>query len=411
LNFVKKGGEAGFFTMINMTTLLTDRKHYGDRLRYARGPRREGGGVAPRGHGPVVVWNSTRACNLDCSHCYADADVQPAENELSTAEAERVIDDLAQFKVPVLLFSGGEPFTRGDILHLAKYAGDRGIRPVISTNGTLITEKVALDAKEAGVKYIGISLDGLAERNDCFRGRKGAFEKTMTGIANCFAVGQRVGLRFTVSRYTYADLEAIFDLVEREKIPRVCFYHLVYAGRGASLKDEDITPEQKRKALDLIIAKTLEFNEKGLNTEILTVDNHADGIYLYLQEKMRNPERAATILQLLRRNGGNRSGVGFGNIDWRGEVHPDQFTQKISLGNVREHAFSRIWSDLSQPIMKGLKTDRSSFLRGRCGNCVWLSVCNGNLRGRALNETNDFWASDPGCYLTDEEIGVGTVRQ
>jgi radical SAM protein with 4Fe4S-binding SPASM domain len=160
---------------------------------------------------------------------------------------------------------------------------------------------------------------------------------------------------------------------------------------------------RSRKAMDLIIDRTLDFKKRGIDKEILTVDNHADAVYLYLRMKREDPARAEKVLELIQRNGGNRSGMAFGNIDSIGNVHPDQFTQYISLGNVRERSFGDIWSDESNPIMAGLK-NRKPILKGRCPKCAYLNLCNGNFRTRAEAVTGDFWEQDPACYLTDEEI-------
>lgn len=390
--------------MISITKLLTDQEYYGDRLRYQPTSHRQIHG-ASQGSGPVVVWNVTRSCNLRCIHCYASAVCGKTPNELTIAESKDFIDDLAGFKVPVLLFSGGEPLIRDDIFELIQYAASKGIRPVISTNGTLITQEIAEIIKASGVSYVGISLDGVGVNNDTFRGIPGAFEKALAGIRNCLAIGQRVGLRFTISKHTYESLNEVFDLIEQEKIPRVCFYHLVYSGRGIELRDADVTLEESRRALERIIAKTIDFERRGLKTEILTVDNHADGVYLYQWTLKHKPERADSILTLLRNNGGNRSGVAFGNVDWEGNVHPDQFTRDITLGNIRDRKFSEIWTDPAQPILAGLR-ERRKLLEGRCSKCRWLELCNGNFRARAT-VLGSFWASDPACYLTDEEIGIG----
>jgi putative heme d1 biosynthesis radical SAM protein NirJ1 len=390
--------------MISLTRLLTNQEYFGDHLRYQPTSYRQTHG-ASLGYGPVVVWNITRSCNLGCIHCYANAVCGKNKNELTFAESKKFIDDLADFKVPVLLFSGGEPLIREDIFELIQYAASRGIRSTISTNGTLITQEIAVIIKASGVSYVGISLDGVGIKNDTFRGVSGAFGKALAGIRNCLAIGQRVGLRFTISKHTYESLNEIFDLIEQEKIPRVCFYHLVYSGRGIELKDADVTLEESRNALDLIIAKTFELERKGIKTEILTVDNHADGVYLYLWALKHMPDRADSILTLLRNNGGNRSGVAFGNVDWEGNVHPDQFTRDIILGNIRDRKFSEIWTDPSQPVLAGLR-ERKKLLEGRCSQCRWLELCNGNFRARAT-VLGSFWASDPACYLTDEEIGAG----
>ena len=154
-----------------------------------------------------------------------DSDSRKYKDELTTAEAKKFIDDLAEFKVPVLLFSGGEPLIRPDFFELAAYAAAKNIRPTLSTNGTLITREVAQEIKNIGVGYVGISLDGLAAVNDKFRGIEGAFKLAMRGIENCVAVGQRVGLRFTINHHNFEELDKIFDFIEAEQINRVCFYH------------------------------------------------------------------------------------------------------------------------------------------------------------------------------------------
>lgn len=390
--------------MISITKLLFDDEYFGDSLRYNIGSRGATHGTTI-GSGPVVVWNSTRTCNLRCIHCYMDSEARKYEGELTTEEAKRLIDDLAEFKVPVLLFSGGEPLIRPDFFELAEYARDKGIRPTLSTNGTLITRDVAQRIKDIGVGYVGISLDGLREVNDKFRGRAGAFQAAMEGIQNCVAVNQRVGLRFTINSHNLAELDNIFDFIEEENIDRVCFYHLVYSGRGHQMVEEDVTPAQSRQAMETIIRRTVDFKERGLKKEILTVDNHCDGVYLYLRTFKEDPEKAESIRQLISLNGGNRSGIAFGEIDPAGYVHPDQFTQHITFGNVRERKFGEIWKDTSQPILAGLK-DRKPLLKGRCAKCQYLNICNGNFRTRAEAVTGDFWESDPACYLTDEEIGL-----
>lgn len=391
--------------MISVTKLLFATEYFGDSLRYTDNAHKARNGVR-EGMGPVVVWNSTRTCNLKCRHCYMSSDAKKYQNELTTAEAKQFIDDLADFNVPVLLFSGGEPLIRPDFFELADYAAKKGVRPTLSTNGTLITPEVARKIKDIGVGYVGISLDGLREVNDKFRGKAGAFEAAMNGIKNCVAVDQRVGLRFTINHHNIQELENIFDFIEEENINRVCFYHLVYSGRGNQMMDEDVTAEESRRAMDIIIRRTRDFEERGLKKEILTVDNHCDGVYMYLKALQEGKdELAQQIEKYIAMNGGNRSGMAFAEVDPLGYVHPDQFTQHHTFGNVRERKFGDIWQDITNPIMAGLK-DRKPLLKGRCSKCKFLDNCNGNFRTRAEARTGDFWESDPSCYLTDEEIGI-----
>ncbi|MDP2743922.1 MAG: radical SAM protein [Dehalococcoidia bacterium] len=392
--------------MISISRLLCGTVSPGDGLRYRTG----GGAVSSPDGRPVVVWNCTRRCNLHCVHCYSDSEGRLYGDELSSEEGRRFLRDLAEFGVPVVLFSGGEPLFRKDIFEMASFAREQGLRIALSTNGTLISEDMAQRIARTGFAEVGISVDGLGEMNDRFRGQPGAFEAALRGIRYCLQAGQRVSLRFTLTGYNYRDVPLIFDLVEREGIPRVCFYHLAYSGRGQGLAEEDISHEETRAVLDLIMERTRQLHHGGEAREILTVGNHADGIYLYLKLKESQPRRAAEVWELLQSNGGNNSGVRIGAVDNLGEVHADQFSWHRSFGNVRQRKFGDIWLDTSDPIMRGLK-DRKALLKGRCPSCRFLTVCNGNLRVRAEAMQGDVWAEDPACYLTDEEIGLAGGKE
>ncbi len=382
--------------MINCTRLLCAKKGFYDEIRYVKGKPADT-------NRPIVVWNTTKSCNLRCVHCYFDAQAKKEKNELTTDEARLMINDLAHFGAPVLLFSGGEPFMRKDMFELGEYALARGLRTVISTNGTLITKKTAQRIKEAGFSYVGISLDGLEKVNDKFRKERGAFKKTLQGIRNCHASGVRAGLRFTINKHNFQDINGIFDLIEEEGIARACFYHLVYSGRGSAMIKDDLTKPQARKTMDLIFKRTSELCRKNKNTEILTVDNHTDGVYLYLKLKKEDKKRAQEVLDLLKINGGNKSGIGIADVDNLGNVHPDQFWRYYSLGNVRSRKFSEIWLDESNPLLKGLR-HRLPLLKGKCGRCHFQDICAGNFRVRAEAFYGDVWQEDPACYLTEKEI-------
>ncbi|MCM2283436.1 MAG: 12,18-didecarboxysiroheme deacetylase [Desulfobacula sp.] len=352
---------------------------------------------------PVVVWNMTQRCNLKCVHCYARSEDLSYDNELTHEQSIAMIDDLARFGVPVLLFSGGEPLTHPRLVEYAQYAVKKGMRAVISTNGTLITKEKAKILKEIGLSYVGISLDGLEETHDLFRGVRGSFKKAMAAIENCKEAGIKVGLRFTINKRNVKDIPGIFDLLEEKNIPRACFYHLVYSGRGSEIAKEDLSHEETRKALDLIMDRTRDLHDRLLPKEILTVDNHADGPYVYQRLLNEDPERAAEVLELLEMNEGNNSGRGIGCISWDGEVHPDQFWREKSLGNIKDKPFSEIWTNADNEFLMKLK-DKKKYVKGRCAGCRWLDICAGNFRARAESVANDPWDSDPACYLTDEEI-------
>ena len=354
---------------------------------------------------PVVVWNCTRRCNLKCVHCYSQSENRQYPGELTTDEGLALLEDLAQFGVPVTLFSGGEPLVRQDLFTLIERTVKLGMRAVISTNGTLITAGVAEKLKAFNLSYVGVSLDGLKDVNDRFRGVSGAFEKALAGIRNCQKAGIKVGLRFTITNRNAAEVDGIFDLLRQENIPRVCFYHLVYAGRGSKLMSEDLDHEATRRIVDSIIDRTAALHREGRKVEVLTVDNHADGPYLYQRMLREKNPRAADVLALLQMNRGNSSGAGIGCISWDGAVHADQFWRHVSFGNVRERPFSEIWTDVSNPLMAKLK-DKRPHVKGRCATCRFLDICGGNFRVRAEAATGDLWQPDPACYLSDEEIAV-----
>ncbi|MDT8378020.1 MAG: 12,18-didecarboxysiroheme deacetylase [Desulfotignum sp.] len=352
---------------------------------------------------PVVVWNMTRRCNLKCVHCYAQSEDISYDNELTHDQAIAMMDDLADFGVPVLLFSGGEPLVHPRLVEYAQYAVSKGMRAVISTNGTLITKEKAMMLKEIGLSYVGISLDGLEPVHDMFRGVPGSYRRAMAAIGHCQAAGIKVGLRFTINKRNVQDIPGIFNLLEGKNIPRACFYHLVYSGRGSDIAKEDLSHEETRQVLDLIMDRTRDLHDRNQPKEILTVDNHADGPYLYLRLLKEDPKRAADVLELLQMNEGNNSGRGIGCISWDGEVYPDQFWREKSLGNIKERPFSQIWTDESNEFLMKMKEKRK-HVKGRCTRCRWLEICAGNFRARAESVANDPWDADPACYLTDEEI-------
>ena len=385
--------------MINFTRLLCGVSQPADALRYGMG---HGAPASAAERRPIVVWNITRRCNLKCVHCYSDSDAKDYPGELTWEQCRAVIDDLADFGVPGLLLSGGEPLIHPRFFDLARYGRERGLRLTISTNGTLITPDTAAQLREIGFAYVGISLDGIGETHDQFRGKVGSFAKAVAAFKYCKAVDQKAGLRLTLTRHTVTDIDRILDFIEAEEIQRVCFYHLVYSGRGVNLSL--LEPEEIRTALDKIMDRVEAWHAAGLDREVLTVDQPADGPYL-LQRLASDPERCAKALELIRWNGGGNhsSGVGIGNIDTQGNVHPDQFWQTYNLGNVKEQPFSQIWSRTDDPILNGLRT-RPRPVTGRCATCKYLDLCGGGFRVRAWQRFGDPWREDPGCYLSDEEI-------
>ncbi len=250
--------------MISISKLLCGLDAEGDGLRYDAAAESSKPQIADRKQRrPVVVWNLTRRCNLYCAHCYASADAETAPGELGTEEGRRLLDDLADYGVPVVLFSGGEPMVRDDLAELVRYADERGIRPVLSTNGTLATPERTRQLRDAGLAYAGVSVDGLPERNDAFRGREGAFDAAVRGIRAFLDAGLKTGLRYTITGRNAADLEGVVDLLREEGVDRFCFYHLDYGGRGADVASIDLPPAEKRAAVKRLCDLTREYHDRG----------------------------------------------------------------------------------------------------------------------------------------------------
>lgn len=355
--------------------------------------------------GPVVIWNLVRRCNLACRHCYSISADRDFPGELSTAEVYRVMDDLRAFGVPVLILSGGEPLLRPDIFVIARRAKELGFYVGLSSNGTLIDERTVGAVQAVGFDYVGISLDGMGETHDRFRRMAGAFNRSLAALRLCRDRGMKMGIRFTLTQENAADLPALLRLMEEEGIPKFYLSHLNYAGRGNVNRAGDARLETSRQAMDLLLATAWERLERGLDSEFVTGNNDADGVYLLLWVRRHFPAREAHLRAKLAQWGGNASGLYVGNIDNLGYVHPDTFWWDYSLGNVRERPFSQIWQDTSDLLMAGLKR-RPRPVKGRCGACGYLDVCGGNTRVRAWQLTGDPWQEDPACYLSDEEIGV-----
>jgi len=353
--------------------------------------------------GPVVIWNLIRRCNLTCKHCYSISADTDFPNELNTEQVYEVMDDLKQYGVPVLILSGGEPLLRSDIFDIARRSKDMGFYTALSTNGTLIDESNIDRIADMGFDYLGISIDGIAETHDKFRRKEGAFDASIKALRLCHDKGIKVGLRFTMTQDNAEELPKLLQLMDDEKIDKFYFSHLNYAGRGNKNRKDDVFLQTTRWAMDLLFERAMADAKAGRNTEFVTGNNDADGVYLLHWVEKHYPDQAEHIHAKLQQWGGNSSGVNISNIDNQGRVHPDTMWWHYDLGNVKERPFSEIWQDTSDPIMAGLK-QHPRPVKGRCAKCAYLDICNGNTRVRALQLTDDPWAEDPACYLSEEEI-------
>lgn len=352
---------------------------------------------------PVLFWNITERCNLNCTHCYSRSGPgTKCEGELTTAEAKALIGDLAEMKVPLILFTGGEPLMRPDLFTLAAYAEEQGIMSALSTNGTLITEEIAAQIKESGIGYAGISLDGAtAETHNRFRGSEDAFDQTVAAFSHCNDAGLRCGARVTLTRENYQELEDLIDLALEIGASRFCLYWLVPSGRGGDAYDRlQLDGEEVTAALNLLYQKAKETDPARM--EFLTVDAPQDAIYLLHAMRADGAddlEEAESLISSVQ--GGCSAGRRVASISSDGSVYPCQFAQSDDLlaGNIRDRPFSAIWNDNGNSILTFFRSKRDA-LQGACTGCSHLAICGGGCRIRALRIRGDINAEDPFCFVS-----------
>jgi len=358
---------------------------------------------------PVVFWNLTDRCNLNCTHCYSKSGPgRTTEGELATAEALSVIDDLADMGVPLILFTGGEPLLREDIWELARCAGNHGLKMALSTNGTMITSDIARRIKESGIEYAGISLDGArAETHDRFRNSPGAFKKTIAAFAACKEAGIRCGVRVTLTTENCRELEALVDLALALGASRFCLYWLVPTGRGSdSYTRLQLDRDRVVDALSLLYRKARQTDPAAM--EFLTVDAPQDCVHLLASMERDGSEDLADARKLLESlKGGCSAGTRVANIDAQGNVYPCQFARspEFLIGNIRDRPFSELWSDSTNPVLSRFREKQARF-GGRCGICTYRDLCGGGCRVRAHAVEGDFLAEDPFCFVAgDSDTG------
>jgi len=342
--------------------------------------------------GVTLIWNLTNLCNLSCKHCYSSANLM-REEELETEEVWRLIPKLKDVGVRAVILSGGEPLLREDIFDIAEAIKYYGLKTYLSTNGLLVDER-KIERIRSSFEYVGISIDGEPTLHDSFRGKKGAFERSMKALRLLMAGGVKVGLRFTLTEANYASLPFIFRLTEREAIPRIYISHLVYSGRGRALSR--LPKELYLEAMEHLLQKVFYYIENKVSIEVVTGNNDADAVLLLREFGRRYPELSGMLYERLKQWGGNQAGVRLMNINFRGEVRPDPFFP-TTLGNVREKDLEEIWN--SNGLLSFLR-QRPRRLKGRCGTCSYIDICNGNSRARAYAVYNDYLAEDPACYIS-----------
>ena len=333
------------------------------------------------------AWEVTAACNLRCIHCHV-ASSKPAKDELTTDEAKRFIDDLAGLEeFRMLVYTGGEPLMRPDLLELLCHSRKAGLTNVIATNGTLITEEVAFKLRDAGVVGAAVSLDSSQRAiHNYIRTNDNAFELAMRGIQAVKKAGILLQINVTAMGYNFSGLDELIDLADGEGSGIMLMYQLVPVGRGSAIEEAALDVNENERLL-----KSLARKQKNVSTIIEPVAGPQYWPYLMEQRGKSNGIWLKLARQVFH---GCTAGRGFVYIKANGDIWPCPFVA-INAGNVRETSFQKIWRE--SEVFANLR-NREDTLKGNCGECKYRTIC-GGCRGRALAYYEDYLAEDPSCFL------------
>lgn len=353
-----------------------------------------------------IVWNITKACNMNCLHCYENAGIKD-NNELTPQQVHQGIDILADAGVTVLAFSGGEPTIHPNIQEFIKHAHDRGMYVAIATNGyTLANKYVVRKLKEAGLGFVQISLDGLNQNtHDSFRRVHGAWEHAVKAIKNSVEEGLFVEVATTVTKYNINEIPEMINFVRNLKANWFMLYNFVPTGRGREIIESDISP---RERFDLL---KLAYSETGINgLQVLsTAPQYAMVAQIFnkngkniIPTHFYNPEyNDPTIRQLAEFIGGCGCGRFYLSIEPNGDIYPCVFfphVEEVKIGNLLKDNFEQLWRE--HKLLWKLRN--KDILKGFCGKCPFRYTC-GGCRARAYNYFGDVLAPDPGCIFNSRE--------
>ena len=351
-------------------------------------------------NGSIMIWNFTNRCNLLCHHCYSKADANEKDT-LSFEEIKQTIPRLKKAGINFVIFSGGEPLLRKDIFDIAENMKKHNIMTYLSTNGVYVNSK-NVDKIIDTFNYIGISIDGIEEIHDNFRGQKGAYAKSIEATKLIQSHGGNAGIRFTLTKETQDSFYEMFDLCEELNVNKFYISHLVYSGRGKDNLEIDISKEQRKEYVDFIINKAFEYYKNEKDIDLVTGNMEMDAIMLLNRFKQEYPSKVDILEKKLKSWGGNSAGNRLGNMDWLGNVKPDPFFPFI-IGNYLQTPFDEIWTSTKNDILNKLR-EAPRQIKGKCSDCKYIEICNGGSRSRAFAITGDLWEEDPSCYLDIEEI-------
>jgi len=350
---------------------------------------KQGENITPRLN--MVAWEITRSCNLFCRHCRASASHDRYRDELSTEECFHLIDQIRAAGRPILILTGGEPLLRQDVFPIANYAVSKGLKVVMGSNGTLVTEKVAADLKRVPISRLAISLDfPTAQLQDDFRGQAGAFTAAMAGIAHAQQSGIEVQINSTVTRLNVHLLDELLSLALR--IGAVAFHPflLVPTGRGKGLESVELSPQQYEDTLNWIYDKQAELGDRMF----FKPTDAPHYLRVIKQRQQQDGKKAADTASHHPGHAITRgclAGTGFCFISHRGRVQGCGYLD-VAAGNIREQSFGQIWAD--SPLFNDLRD--LSKIKGKCGVCEYKRVC-GGCRARAYEASGDYLEAEPYC--------------
>jgi len=350
----------------------------------------------------LVVWNYTRLCNLKCKHCYENAGPKQDEDELNTIEAKRVVDEFAEAGVVAIAFSGGEPLMRKDFYEVANHAYKREFYISIATNGTLIDRETAMKLKDSGVQYVEVSLDGLEETHDNFRGVKGAFKKSIEGIKNCIDVGLDVGVATTITKQNMNEVPKLVDMLEGIGVKRFIAFNFIPVGRGKDIVKMDLEPEERKRMLEGLYGKLITPNcriqtySTAPQYSVISVNFEGGPIIAtHFTNKSAMELLKGKAKALAEFIGGCGAGRLYCGLEPNGDIIPCVF-MPIKIGNIRVNRLIDVWRD--SPILWKLRN--RDELEG-CSECEYRYIC-GGCRARAYAYFNNIQGPDPGCFIKTE---------
>lgn len=343
----------------------------------------------------LTVWNLTRACNLECQHCYENATHKPAADELSLGEKLGVVDELARAGVPFLAIAGGEPLVCKDFWPVIEHAHQRGIHLTVASNGTLITPKVAARLVESGVKYVEVSVDSIrAGEHDTFRGRQGSWAKSVQGIRNLVKAGMRAGLAMCFTRKTYRTVDDAIHFALELGCKTFSHFNFIPAGRGEGIAESDLTPEQREWLLQRLAGHLQEGKINVISTapqfgRACIAYAPAEGVFAIGHAGKGTGQHTKVLARYI---GGCGAGRSYCAIQPNGDVTPCVYISSRVVGNLRNQGIRKIWEcDLFSELSD--RADRG----GHCRACDYRAYC-GGCRARALAYTGNIKAGDPGCF-------------